>query len=554
MTSGSIFEIPYNFICEYLTGWTILILLAIIIYFIVLRKYYVKREQFYINLTENNTNKEDNTIFDIEDKLKNNYNNTSGNNKNNNSKKEKFYQDTVKLKGTRVFEGFQTDTTTTTTPTTTTPTKPTTTTIPITTTTTTTNTLADNPTLISTTLFDNLQLTPSQIQSVKLKYNDVISTYITKLSNLVKLRKQNDSLNVKKQYDIIIGDGIDNIIKYLNNVIKSANILTRTSIRADVVFTLQTTLEYLINKTNKELQQQMNKIAKMNSTTIDYNTMLKDINTSRDKLDEYYGIDDILSKYSSSQNSTTREINKTLDKSFILPIYEKNIDRINQLIKSDFNNDENNLAQKYSSAYNDFLEQQKQADLDINPLRLASQIESGILGMLSNVSGNSKSNNYEDNKNILEQYTAQYGYTQSNIQNNKNNPIPKNEMNLLNNVNLDKSNIFNDPSNLGNYLIDKKTQKNILEGFATETDNKKNTDKSNNKVDIVEKLMSGDFINYILEQANNKLNMFFGFYNKNVDNKLSGVGDNIKLDENMIPAGFLLFIISMLIYFIDITS
>ena len=31
-------------------------------------------------------------------------------------------------------------------------------------------------------------------------------------------------------------------------------------------------------------------------------------------------------------------INKILDKSFVLPIYERNFDKINQLVKSDFNN------------------------------------------------------------------------------------------------------------------------------------------------------------------------------------------------------------------------
>jgi hypothetical protein len=278
--------------------------------------------------------------------------------------------------------------------------------------------------------------------------------------------------------------------------------------------------------------------------------MLKDINDSRTKLEEYSGIDDILVKYSSSQNSTTREINKILDKSFILPIYEKNIDRINQLIKSDFNDDENNLAKKYSSAYNDFLEQQKKTDLEINPLRLASQIESGVLGMLSSAYGTEKPSDYEDEKNILEQYTAEYGYIESGIRNAKSNPIPQKESGLLGNVSLNTSNIFKDPSNLGSYLIDKNTQKTILEGFAND-----NNKKNNETTDILDKLMSGNFINYILEQANEKVGMLFGFYNKNIENKISGgIGETVNLEGNMIPAGFLLFILSMLIYFIDITS
>ena len=43
----SIFDQPIAFICEYLTGWTIIIFIAIIIYFVALRNYYIKKEEFY---------------------------------------------------------------------------------------------------------------------------------------------------------------------------------------------------------------------------------------------------------------------------------------------------------------------------------------------------------------------------------------------------------------------------------------------------------------------------------------------------------------------------
>ena len=44
---NSIFDTPLDFISEYLTGWTILIFIIIIIYFVALRKYYINKEQFY---------------------------------------------------------------------------------------------------------------------------------------------------------------------------------------------------------------------------------------------------------------------------------------------------------------------------------------------------------------------------------------------------------------------------------------------------------------------------------------------------------------------------
>ena len=60
----------------------------------------------------------------------------------------------------------------------------------------------------------------------------------------------------------------------------------------------------------------------------------------------------------------------SFDKSFILPIYEKNFDRINQLVKSDFNDDYSKLASKYGTAYTDYLNHKKKEELTINPLEI----------------------------------------------------------------------------------------------------------------------------------------------------------------------------------------
>ena len=42
-----VFRTSLHFIRNNLTGWTILILVIIIIYFVALRKYYIRKEQFY---------------------------------------------------------------------------------------------------------------------------------------------------------------------------------------------------------------------------------------------------------------------------------------------------------------------------------------------------------------------------------------------------------------------------------------------------------------------------------------------------------------------------
>ena len=66
----------------------------------------------------------------------------------------------------------------------------------------------------------------------------------------------------------------------------------------------------------------------------------------------------------------------------------------------------------------------------------------------------------------------------------------------------------------------------------------------------------------MMDIINEKLNSFYSMYNTkfNGDNGENNGNNNLynetnfKLDENLIPAGFLLFLLSMLFYFIDVTS
>ena len=52
------------------------------------------------------------------------------------------------------------------------------------------------------------------------------------------------------------------------------NILTRSSIKEDLLNIVSITIENLINKENNILTDEMNELAKLNSTTIDYTTMV----------------------------------------------------------------------------------------------------------------------------------------------------------------------------------------------------------------------------------------------------------------------------------------
>ena len=611
--SASLFEVPLYFISEYFNGWVIVILVIIIIYFVALRNYYLKREQFF---DKSMRLKEINEIEDIEEKITNNYNEYNGmkninqnkkknnkdkNNKdkNNTDKNNQNNQNTIKLKGNDIFEKFEVMSTTSAsakydkTP---------------------LNLLSVKEEIVSTTLFNNLNLNSMQLQSCLMNYNEVINKYMSDLRKLNELKIKNEYLNIQKQFDAIILNGIDNIVNYLNNVIKSPNILTRTSIRTDVINTLSTNIENLINKANNDLSIEINKLAKLDSTTINYEIMMKSIYDSRRNIENYIELDKFVSTYGRNISNYNRNINDILNKSNLLPIYESNFDKINQLINSDYNDDETKMSNKYGKAYTDYLSQMKKEDLDVNPMRLASQIESGIVNMLSNLYGSDNKNvskygkannredngedNEEDNEDIIEQYNREYGNNNIKINNIKSNVIPKQQSNLVNNTNLNENaNIYKDRGNLGSYLLDRNTQKQILEGFVDDTTTNNTTtntttnnpsttnpsttksninnvngdleskNKSKKTADIISSLLSGDFLQYVMEIMNDKLNMIYGMYNTKFNNDDNGYDKNgnksngsktlygnFKIEENMIPAGFLLFILSMFVYFIDTTS
>lgn len=558
-----ILETPINFIKENLTGWVLVVLVILIIYFVGLRNYYIQKERFYDQaLYEQNVEdieETENDILEAEEQIHSNDKHTIPKNKSNSKSNGTTGKKKLKTKkhSAKNIEGFEGATP-----------------------------LTPKPELLptglptglpneqtnfissyaSTTLFDNLNLNTTQIQFCKMQYNEVIAQYIIDLGKLVQQQKKNRFLNTQKQYDLIIAKGVDKIINYLNNSIKSYNVITRTSIRTEVINTLTDVLELLIAKTNNDIAEQSNKLAIQNSTTIDYTTQLKEITQLRNQLEEYFEIDKLLNNYSHKVNTSNKEINSILDKSFILPIYEQNYNKIQQLVNSDFNGDENNLADKYSKAYMDFLEQKKKEELNINPLTLASQIESGLVSLITGTTA----------KNTQEQY--------SNLTNH--NPIPPQEKLLIENTYMNTSNIISDPGNRGSYLIDKPTQNTILEGFEdiakpteipTNTNSnitkaiannsipnkpKNNKDNKNNtdNIGIISNLMSGNFLQYIMNYINEKLNWFMQYYNSRMGKSNNGDGYNsgeygkFNLEDNMIPAGFLLFVLSMLFYFIDITS
>lgn len=540
-----ILDIPIQFIRQHLTGWVLIIIILFIIYFIYLRKLYTQRELFSPD-DEELTDSIDDTIDDPETE-------------------------------TTLEEGFQNDNNNTT-PSLPNPTLP--------------NPTLPNPTIsnpsnqdpnlnISTTIFNNLQLSPAQLESARINYNQVIANYIIELGNLAKTAKTNPYFNITKQFDMVIAKGIDAIINYMTNTIKTPNMITRTSLRTDIMNNLTNLLETLIDQTNKSLVLEMNRLAGMNSTTIDYNTELEKINDSRNKLDTYMEVDKLISTYGHKTGIQTKNINSILDKTMILPIYERNFDKIQQLVNSDFNGNEELLTEKYGRAYTDFLEHEKRESLNINPLALASNIESSIIRLLTrqdkntNTTAESGNGNGNDSDKIVEQYTAEYGYINHSAKQAKSNPIPNQQREYINSTPGFGENptIYKDSGNRGNYLIEgfqnsssnlKKAIENNRAKNKHDNDGKDGKDgKLDKKVkfedtsksdipdkNILNKLLSGDFLQYIMDTTNSTVG---GLYS-NYDSRFKAILGNFKIEDNLLPGGFLLFIISLLLYFADITS
>ena len=99
------------------------------------------------------------------------------------------------------------------------------------------------------------------------------------------------------------------------------------------------------------------------------------------------------------------------------------------------------------------------------------------------------------------------------------------------------------------------TQTGDNESITTPTTTKGALGKNKKEKDLIANLLSGDFIQYIMDTISDKITVIYGLY----DNKYGSGQSNDKeskfnLEENMIPMGFLFFVLSMLIYFVDTTS
>jgi hypothetical protein len=223
------------------------------------------------------------------------------------------------------------------------------------------------------------------------------------------------------------------------------------------------------------------------------------------------------------------------------PDYESKIDRNMVNVSKYYDGDENKLASEYSKKYNAYLEKKNIDDMKIDPINIGEQLENSIINI---VSGKAFSGDNKNKKpNIIENYKGNQ------------NLIPDGEFSKY---------------YIGDYLADRKVQKNMIEGFEDEIApsdggtkilpvdgqikklpvvNKTQTNLSTNNSNTND--LIADVSNYVLETGTDLLKK----YGNDITDNISSVTKSITgTNDNMISGGILLIILSMLLYMIDITS
>ena len=233
------------------------------------------------------------------------------------------------------------------------------------------------------------------------------------------------------------------------------------------------------------------------------------------------------------------------------PDYESKIDRNMVNVSKYYDGDENKLAAEYSKRYNAYLANKEKDDMKIDPINIGEQLENGIINIVSGRAFSNSNNSNNKKPNIIENYKG-----------NNQNLIPDGEFSKY---------------YIGDYLADRKVQKNMIEGFESEIAPSSNSrdskilpvdgqmkqlpverqiiNKNPVKTPITSNSNTNDLIadvsNYVLETGTDLLKK----YGNDITDNIGSVTKSITgTNDNMISGGILLIILSMLLYMIDITS
>ena len=385
--------------------------------------------------------------------------------------------------------------------------------------------------------FDNINITKLSIVEFSKQYDEVINKH----SKLIMDYMYDEIITIKKDLEELIT--IENKKRiFYNSIIKNQ---INKYLKSRVKDYINNKIDYLnsnltsnINEFNKEYDNRESK--------------LKNISTLKDKLNLS------LNQYQYTNgkkmnDDSIQDTLKKLQKMNIQPKYESQYDINNSLIKQQFDNDESVLTKRYGQVYQDYIDKEKQERMLVDPGELLSNLEENAISLTEGINTIFSSSQVEQ-KDTVEPFTE---YSNENI-------------NLVNSMN--KFDKFNNPDEFGTYINKYSTTtsnpynydslpetSNLdVEGFknSNKKSNKSNKNQKSkaldneNKDTLLDQLMGGDFINGFLSYSLDVGNSFMNNY----DHKFNDLGKLLDKKDNMMTFGLGLVILSIVLYFADITS
>ncbi len=245
-----------------------------------------------------------------------------------------------------------------------------------------------------------------------------------------------------------------------------------------------------------------------------------------------------INRYEAFQNNNTKELNNKLEKRISMRKKLKVIkqEQSDNAIKIPSNIDkskddklsEDVRIKAYNKAYQRYLDIKKENITNIDLLSVGEDIESGMINLLEEV-GNTWSG--KKNESIVENFRNKSSNKSSSVS------ALNNYVSTLNNNNATSD---NDTSLNKSVTLNQRLNK--VMGNENNTDNNTKNNKGNGSIT--------DFVDYTLKT----IQSFMDNYGTIYLGKFKNIANVITKGENMVPAGVLLIIISMGLYFIDISS
>jgi hypothetical protein len=409
------------------------------------------------------------------------------------------------------------------------------------------------------TSFDNINIIKLSIGEFNKQYDEVINKHSKYIMDymydeiITRKRDLKELITVENNKRIFYNSDINNQInKYLKIRVK----------------------DYINNKIEYINSNLTSNIKEFNKEYSNRDSKLNNINKLKDKLNLSLNQYQYINGKKMTDDSIQDTLNK-LQKMNIQPKYESQYDINNSLIKQQFNNDESVLAKRYGQAYQDYIDKEKQERMLVDPGELLSNLEENTISLTEGINTIFSSSQVKQ-KNTVEPFT-EYSNENTNLVNSMNrfdkfnnpdefgtyinkystttsNPYNYDSLPETSNLDIEGFQNLNSTKNQKSHKSNKKkklSKSNALDNLmkSKEQFNDENSNDEN-KDTLLDKLMGGDFINGFLSYS---LDMGNSFMN-NYDHKFNDLGNLLDKKDNMMTFGLGLVILSIVLYFADITS